>query len=111
MDSKKFVEIKKPVEEIRYLDNQEQEAKKTKVLEKLEETVLPTAHASSDEDKRIEEGLKKEYGVVNSLSGGTTAIPCKILGKAEQSIGDLTDKESFKAAGRVHDEGANKPAE
>ena len=57
MESKKFVEIKKPVAEVREIENTEQEQKKdekqgSKVIEKLEETILPTAYASDDEKQK-----------------------------------------------------------
>jgi len=53
------------VEEVREIENKELEQKKdenkgSKVIEKLEETILPTAHASDydEKEKEKEEGTK-----------------------------------------------------
>jgi|tagenome__1003787_1003787.scaffolds.fasta_scaffold20901861_3 hypothetical protein len=117
MDGKKFAEIKKPVEEIRYLDNQEQEESKAKVIEKLEETVLPTAHAL-DENERFEEGFKDviggeiEAGCVLTPSVGVPAAGVSAIGgKITEGVGKLTDDEGTKAAGRVMKESGTKPLE
>jgi len=54
-------ENKAQIEEIREVENKELEQNKgSKVIEKLEETVLPTAHASDSEEQK--EGAKQVLG-------------------------------------------------
>jgi len=86
MESKNFIEIKKPVEEVREIENTEQkkldEKQGSKVIEKLEETILPAVHASDDEEKK--EGLKKGTGgaVIGSSAAVGTATTNPGIGAA-----------------------------
>jgi len=58
MDGKKFIEIKKPVEEVREIETKsdEKQENKSNVIESVKETIIPTIHASDgdDEEKRRE---------------------------------------------------------
>lgn len=134
MDGKKFIEIKKPVEEVREIENKDLEQKKnesqgSKVIEKLEETILPTAHASdgddlgltqkdlTDEDKRnkryteetIGGGLTASYGV--PVAGVAATGATAALGGITGLIGEATDNDGLKVAGDTCIESAKKPFE
>lgn len=128
MDGKKFVEIKKPVEEVREIENKEQEQKKlnenqgSKLIEKLKTTILPIAHASDGDDEK-KEGLKEGAGgvvigsgaavgtattnpAIGVAAGATTAGVAKGLGKIEKGIGKLAGDKSVETMGEALDEGS-----
>jgi hypothetical protein len=129
MENNKFIaqDKKVPIEEVREIENQEQkkdESKGSKVIEKLEETILPTVHASGSEEK-TKEGLKKLHsgaikgsGVATGtatlnpvIGAGTSAVAGGIfkgLGEFEKGIGEITDSKELKETGEVHSEGADK---
>jgi len=122
-------ENKAQVEEVRELENEKEqkkldekkENKSEKFMEKLEEKVLPTVHASDDDE--VKEGLKKcaEGAVVGSgvtagtatlnpaVGAGATATTSGIfkgLGKIMEGVGKLSDDESIKKTGEAFDEGS-----
>lgn len=119
MESKKFVEIKKPVAEVREIENTEQEQKKdekqgSKVIEKLEETILPTAYASDDEKQK--EGAKQAIGytlggidAVNPAVGGVASGATTITGGIEEGIGKLAGNEEMAEGGKVVRQSATQP--
>jgi len=123
MDSKKFVEIKKPVEEVREIENKEQkldENKGSKIIEKLEETILPTAHASddlTDEDKRKKRYTEETSGGIitasyaNPVVGVATTGATAALGGVAGLVGEATDNDPLKVAGDTWIESAKKPVE
>ncbi|MEG7979370.1 MAG: hypothetical protein NY202_05885 [Mollicutes bacterium UO1] len=112
------------VEEVRYLENTEQQQEP--IMESVKEAVLPVAHASDDEE--VKEGLQEaESGAIASggaivgtatlnpvtgaAAGGTIAASLKGLGKIERGIGKIIDSEALKGMGEVHDEGSTKALE
>jgi hypothetical protein len=119
------------VEEVRELENKEQEQNKgSKVIEKLEKTVLPTAHASDVDDLGLTErdltgadGRNKRY-TEETIGGGLTATTCAnpvaggvatgvtgALGGVAGLVGEATDSDALKVAGDTYKESAKKPAE
>jgi len=76
------------------------------VVEKVEEVKVGGQSQSSEQDKEIEEGLKKIVGGVSSATG--ISKPLKIVGKVERGLGEITDSEAVKKVGEAHDQGADK---
>ena len=110
-------------EEIRYLENTEQEQKSTSA-ESIKKAIIPTVHASS-EDEEIKESVKElESGAIigsgtivgaatlnpgtGAAAAGSIAGALKGVGKVEKFIGGITDNERIKQMGEVHDEGSTK---
>lgn len=108
------------VEEVREIENKDLEQKKdenigSKVIEKLEETILPTAHASDDEEKQ-KEGARQAIGytlggidAVNPAVGGVASGLMTVVGGMEEGIGKLTDNEEMAEGGKVARQSAVQP--
>ena len=113
-------ENKAQVEEVRELENKDLEQKKdenkgSKVIQKLEETILPTVHASDDEEKQ-KEGAKQAIGytlggidAVNPAAGGVASGATTIAGGIEEGIGKLTGNEEMAEGGKVVRQSAVQP--
>jgi hypothetical protein len=108
-------ENKAQIEEVRELENTEQkkdESQGSKVIEKLEETVLPTTYASGTEkDEKQKEGAKNIIGGASAATGGVASVPLKVVGKVAEGVGKVSDEEGLEEAGKIYSEGANKPVE
>jgi len=108
------------VEEVREIENKEQkldENKGSKIIEKLEEAVLPTIHAS-DKDEEQKEGARQAIGytlggidAVNPAVGGVASGLITVVGGIEEGIGKLTDNEEMAEGGKVARQSALQPLE
>jgi len=106
------------IEEVREIENKEQkldENKGSKVIEKLEEAVLPTVHAS-DKDEKQKEGARQAIGytlggidAVNPAVGGAASGLMTVVGGIEEGIGKLTDNEEMAEGGKVARQSALQP--
>jgi hypothetical protein len=112
------------IEEVREIENKDLEQKP--ITESVKEAIIPTIHASSDDDAK--EGLKELHsgGIIGSGAAvgtatlnpaagatvsGTAAGIFKGLGKIEKGLGKITNSEGLKEFGEVHDEGATRAIE
>ena len=103
-------------EEIREIENKEQEQNKgSKVVEKLEEAVLPIAHASDSEEKQ-KEGARQAIGytlggidAANPAVGGVATGITTITGGIEEGIGKLSGNEEMAEGGKVVRQSATQP--
>jgi uncharacterized linocin/CFP29 family protein len=99
----------KQVEEVRELENTEQQQKPT-ITESIKEAVLPVAHAS-DKDEKQKEGVKNIIGGVSSATGGVASVPLKVVGKTAEGIGQASDVKGLEEAGKIYSEGTERPKE
>ena len=114
-------ENKAQVEEVRELENKDLEQKKdenkgSKVIQKLEETILPTAHASDDKEAKQIEGAKETIGTglatttaINPVVGGVAEGVSLGVGAAMEGIGKLSGEEDLEKAGNVYKEAPVQP--
>lgn len=119
MDGKKFIEIKKPVEEVREIETKsdEKQASKSNIIESVKGTIIPKVHASDGDDETKEAGKEmvgkiiEGGGIVDKKAGAIGAGVFKGAGKAIEGVGKLADNEDMKEVGEVYSEGAEKPLE
>ena len=108
-------ENKAQIEEIREVENKELEQNKgSKVIEKLEETVLPTAHASDSEEQK--EGAKQVLGWELATADkfappvGIAASAVEGVGGAvTEGVGKMIGNEDVKDTGEVLKEAPAQP--
>ena len=118
MDSKKFIEIKKPVEEVREIEEETKlETPKVEKIEAVKETSNPSENLT-DEEKEFEKDMKETTGntveltgAVNPALGATEAVALGVGGKITESVGKLAGDEQAEGFGRVLKEGGKKPLE
>jgi len=114
MDSNKFIEIKKPIEEVREIESTEQkqldenQKNKPTITESVKEAVIPTIHASADDDdkKAAEIGGGGIIGLASIfpptapfaqfMAAGETAA-----GTAVEKIGEAKGDEDMKEGGEI----------
>jgi hypothetical protein len=104
----------KQVEEVRYLENTEQQQKPT-ITKSIKEAVLPVAHASDDDrNKRYTEevnGGMLTASYANPVVGTVATGAIATLGGVAGLVGEATDNDPLKVAGDTYIESAKKPAE
>src|SRR5947208_3448620 len=98
MDSKKFIEIKKPVEEIREIESEKESKLEVPKVEKVEAVKENSTPNADEDDEQIEEGFKQSLGgaieatdvVAPPLGVAETAIT-GVGGEITEGTGKLTD--------------------
>jgi|SRR4051812_25571816 len=111
MDSKKFVEIKKPIEEVREVEEVKLETPEVEKVETAKETSTP-------EEKQFEDGCKQTLGTTIEATdavcpplGAAEHVTLGVGGAITEGIGKMTRDEGTKAAGRTFEGSATKPIE
>jgi len=116
MDSNKFIEIKKPIEEVREVEEVKLE---TPLVEKTEASFENSEYPDeiSDEDKRNKNNTEEVIGggltatsAANPVFGGVATGATGALGGVVGLVGEATDNDSLKMVGDTYKESAKKPA-
>jgi len=109
MDSNKFIEIKKPVEEVREVEEVKLE---TPLVEKTEASF---EKSDRDDEKEEKEGVKKILGTEVEITdaaapplGAAETAGLEVVGEISQGIGKITGNQDAKDFGEISKGSAEK---
>jgi len=97
--------------EVREVETEKEVKLETPAVKKEEATFEKSENDMDEKDEKIEETMENVVGGASTATGGAISVALKPISKLEKNIGELTDCEGLQEAGKIHDKGADKPAE